>query len=64
MHEAVVTLEAAATMELDFVLKREVDTTGWVSADFHIHALRSPDSYVPYDIRVLQPPRTPWRCPS
>ncbi|MBD91147.1 MAG: hypothetical protein CL940_12495, partial [Deltaproteobacteria bacterium] len=32
----------------------EVDTTGWVSADFHIHALRSPDSYVPYDIRVLQ----------
>jgi hypothetical protein len=37
-----------------FTLERVVDTTGWVASDFHIHALRSPDSYVPYEIRALQ----------
>jgi hypothetical protein len=54
IHEQVVTVSADEPTSLDFTLIREVDTTGWVSADFHIHAILSPDSYVPYDIRVLQ----------
>jgi hypothetical protein len=33
-------------------LKRVVDTTGWVSADFHIHSARSLDSSAPLEARV------------
>lgn len=35
-------------------LKRVVTTPGLISADFHVHAIRSPDSTVPMEIRVLQ----------
>ncbi len=39
-------LSASSAVELDFTLLRSVDTQGWVSADFHVHAERSFDSGV------------------
>lgn len=33
-------------------LRRVVDTRGWLSADFHVHASRSSDSHVPMRDRV------------
>ncbi|MDP2276185.1 MAG: CehA/McbA family metallohydrolase [Archangium sp.] len=35
------------------VLARVIDTTGWMSADFHVHAVNSPDSIVDNAKRVL-----------
>jgi hypothetical protein len=35
-------------------LKHVVDTPGWISADFHVHAARSPDSRVPMQDRVYE----------
>ncbi len=35
-------------------LKRVVETPGWVSADFHVHAAPSPDSIVPLRDRVFE----------
>ncbi len=49
-----VDLPAGQTTPLSFSIKRVVDTTGWVSADFHVHAEGSHDSFVPLDIRALQ----------
>ncbi len=34
------------------VLARVIDTTGWMSADFHVHAVSSPDSIVDNTTRV------------
>lgn len=48
------TVEAGQESEITLVIDQVVDTTGWVSSDFHIHAERSPDSSVPHDIRALQ----------
>lgn len=39
---------------IELRLERAVDTTGWVSADFHVHAVGSLDSFVPYRVRALQ----------
>lgn len=38
--------------ELQFSMIRSVDTDGWVSADFHVHAMPSPDSGVSLTDRV------------
>lgn len=35
------------------VLARVLDTTGWMSADFHVHAVNSPDSIVDNATRAL-----------
>ena len=35
------------------VLARVIDTTGWMSADFHVHAVNSPDSIVDNAKRAL-----------
>lgn len=35
-------------------LHRVVDTRGWLSADFHVHAAPSPDSIVPLTHRILE----------
>ena len=37
---------------LQFTMVRSVDTTGWISADFHVHAMPSPDSGVSLTDRV------------
>src|SRR5690606_35770552 len=38
---------------LDATLVKVVDTTGWLSADFHVHAINSPDSRINNLHRVL-----------
>ncbi|HEY4186087.1 MAG TPA: CehA/McbA family metallohydrolase [Polyangia bacterium] len=35
-------------------LSHVVDTTGWISADFHVHAARSSDSRVPMQHRIFE----------
>jgi hypothetical protein len=42
--------EAKVTAQLRHV----VDTTGWLSADFHVHAAPSPDSIVPLTHRIIE----------
>ena len=44
----------AAGLELHARLKHVVDTPGWVSGDFHVHAASSPDSRVPMRDRVYE----------
>ncbi|MFZ5442859.1 MAG: hypothetical protein ACOZQL_22830, partial [Myxococcota bacterium] len=43
----------AADARVDAVLARVLDTTGWMSADFHVHAVNSPDSIVDNGKRAL-----------
>ncbi len=43
-------LNANAT--LDATLARVLDTTGWMSGDFHVHAVNSPDSIVDNETRA------------
>jgi hypothetical protein len=35
-------------------LEHVIDTRGWLSADFHVHAARSPDSVVPMPHRIIE----------
>ena len=41
-----ITVEPGATVDLSPVIARAVDTTGWLSGDFHVHAVNSPDAPV------------------
>lgn len=43
-HEQEIQLEQGKTIEIKASLKRMVDTTGWVSADFHNHSTPSGDN--------------------
>ena len=45
-------VKAGADTRVVLALRRVVDTTGWVSADFHIHSARSFDSSAPLEDRV------------
>jgi hypothetical protein len=45
-------LETSNAAELELQVVRSVDTTGWISADFHVHAQRSHDSGVSLPDRV------------
>ncbi len=49
----VISVEAGEQRELDVEIAQVVDTTGLLSADFHIHAMASPDSSTPARARVL-----------
>ena len=49
-----VTLSAGEELTLEMSVEQVIDTTGWLSGDFHIHAYWSPDSYVPWEIRARQ----------
>jgi len=40
------TIDGAVGAEIEFVVERSVDTTGWISADLHVHAQASHDSGV------------------
>lgn len=44
---------SAADAEVTATLAHVVDTTGWLASDFHVHAINSPDAYVPNTDRVL-----------
>lgn len=54
LERRMVELPAGQTTPLSFTIARVIDTSGWVSADFHVHAEGSHDSFVPLDIRALQ----------
>jgi hypothetical protein len=47
-----VSLVAGANPPLRATLNHVVDTTGWMSGDFHVHGINSPDSPVPHVARV------------
>ncbi|MHB8877826.1 MAG: CehA/McbA family metallohydrolase, partial [Myxococcaceae bacterium] len=44
---------SAADAQVTATLARVVDTTGWMSADLHVHAANSPDSLISNETRVL-----------
>jgi hypothetical protein len=48
-----VTIGPGQTGQVDLTIKRVVDTSGFVSGDFHIHGVKSPDSSVPAVDRVV-----------
>ncbi len=48
----VFTVDATRSANLDFLVSRSVDSEGWVSADFHVHAYPSHDSGVVLADRV------------
>lgn len=48
-----VTLEPDRPMTRDAAVHRVVDTSGWISADFHVHGINSHDAYVRHEARVL-----------
>jgi hypothetical protein len=47
-------ITAAAPAKLTAKLRHVVDTTGWISADFHVHAQMSSDSHVPMHDRIYE----------
>lgn len=53
-HVEDITITPGLTTRVDAVLQRSVDTTGWVSADLHVHAENSADSGVPFELRARQ----------
>jgi hypothetical protein len=44
----------AEPVRIEARLTHVIDTTGWLSADFHVHAAPSPDSVVPLEHRVIE----------
>ena len=46
------TLAAGQTVQRTFKLTRSVDTSGYMCGDFHLHAMRSPDSSDLYRLKV------------
>ncbi len=52
-HGHAVAVGAGETAEVVAPVARVIDTTGWISADFHVHAINSPDSPVPNRDRVV-----------
>jgi hypothetical protein len=46
------TVDAARGAQVDLQVVRSIDTTGWISADFHVHAAPSHDSGIQLDDRV------------
>jgi hypothetical protein len=53
-HDEQVILAAGDTETVDATLHRVLDTTGFVSSDFHVHQINSPDSRVTHNDRASQ----------
>jgi hypothetical protein len=51
-HESDIVVRPHAAAVIAAELERVVDTTGWISADLHVHALSSPDAPSPLPDRV------------
>ena len=49
-----VRITAGKTTVISARLKHVVDTAGWLSADFHVHASHSSDSHVPMHDRIFE----------
>ena len=47
-----ITIEGGKKVELSPVLARAIDSTGWLAADFHVHAVNSPDAPVKNTDRI------------
>jgi hypothetical protein len=54
LYEAPLEIVAGETAEVDAQIARVVDTTGFVSSDFHVHGINSADSRVSHADRVRQ----------
>lgn len=46
------TIKPGLATRITATLSREVDTKGWISADFHVHGPNSPDASATYEKRV------------
>ncbi|HVO30020.1 MAG TPA: CehA/McbA family metallohydrolase, partial [bacterium] len=46
-------LTAGSTPNVSLNIGRVIDVSGWISGDFHIHMVNSPDSYVPLIDRTI-----------
>lgn len=46
LDKRIVSLDEGATENLEVKLEHVVDTTGWMNADLHVHAIASPDSVI------------------
>jgi len=54
IDDATVTVTPGSSEILELRLDKTVDDSGWTSADLHLHAFWSPDSEVPYPVRLRQ----------
>jgi hypothetical protein len=52
LHEERITVASGGSPLVSATLAREVDTRGWISADFHLHSAPSSDSPVPVAGRI------------
>lgn len=52
VFESRIAIDAGETRAVDVVLRRSVDTPGWMTSDPHLHAQRSPDSADAYELKV------------
>ena len=53
VYEEDITITAGALTTVNAQIARVLDTTGFVSGDFHVHQLDSPDSEVSYPERIV-----------
>lgn len=53
LAEQTVTVAKGQTVELAVTLRRSVDTTGWISADYHAHSTPSGDNYTNTVDRII-----------
>jgi hypothetical protein len=53
-HDEEVVLAGGGTATVDATLHRVLDTTGFISSDFHVHQINSPDSRISHDDRASQ----------
>ncbi len=53
-HDEEVDVEAGATVDVDAVVERVIDTNGFLAGEFHQHSLGSIDAVVPVPIKVLE----------
>jgi hypothetical protein len=54
LHEQEIVVKEGGHVTVDAMLRRAFDTRGWVSGDYHLHALNSVDSSLPLSDRVSQ----------
>jgi hypothetical protein len=52
LHEERVTVPSGGAAAVSATLRREVDTSGWISGDFHLHCAPSSDTALPVPGRV------------
>ena len=53
VHREQIELKAGRTSQIQALVERTVDTTGWISADMHVHATPSFDSGVTLEERAI-----------